>query len=145
VADPVATIQATLAPAFLISGALALLGGLALLPRSSPRAARFAVVIAGAAIALSGAQAAAASAAEPDPVVIADPCKDRDLPQTGALDGIVQDIALVGLDRAACEFGSSREELAIALVDDEAAARYEIEHGVDPRSITDLAGGVLGF
>ena len=77
--------------------------------------------------------------------MIANPCEGRDLPQTGALDGIVQDLALVGLDRAACEFGSSREELAIALVDDDAAARYKKEHGVDPRSIGDLAQGTLGF
>ncbi len=103
------------------------------------------MVVAGTALALSGAQAAAATAAEPDPVVIADPCEERDLPQTGGIGGIVQDVALVGLDRAACEFGSSREELAIALVDDDAAARYEEEHGVDPRSIGDLARGALGF
>jgi hypothetical protein len=78
-------------------------------------------------------------------VTIADPCEKRDLPQTGGIGGIVQDVGLVGLDRAACEFGSSREELAIALVDDDAAARYEEEHGVDPRSIESLARGVLGF
>ena len=141
----VAGINGALAPAFLITGALALLGGLAVMPRSGARATRLSLVVAGAALALSGAQAAAATVAEPDPVVIADPCEERDLPETGAVDGIVQDIALVGLDRAACEFGSSREELAIALVDDEAAARYEEEHGVDPRSIGDLARGVLGF
>lgn len=132
-------------PAFLVTGGLALLGALALVPRSGARVTRVSAVVAGTALALSGAQAAAATAAEPDPVVIADPCEGRDLPQTGAIDGIVQDLALVGLHRAACEFGSSREELAIALVDDEAAARYEEEHGVDPRSIGDLARGALGF
>ena len=63
----------------------------------------------------------------------------------GGIGGIVQDVALVGLDRAACEFGSSREELAIALVDDDAATRYQDEHGVDPRSVGDLAQGALGF
>ena len=53
--------------------------------------------------------------------------------------------ALVALDRAACRFGSSREELAIALADDAAAAAYEREHGVDPRSAGGLLGGVVGF
>ncbi len=141
----VASINEALAPAFGIAGALALLGGLAVLPGSGTRATRLSLVVAGAALTLSGAQVAAATVAKPDPVAIADPCEERDLPQTGAIDGIVQDIALVGLDRAACEFGSSREELAIALVDDDAAARYEEAHGVDPRSIGDLARGVLGF
>jgi hypothetical protein len=87
----------------------------------------------------------AARSAEPEPVAIADPCEPRDLPGTGGIGGIVQDVALAGLDRAACDFGSSREELAIALVDDEAADEYEAEHGVDPRSIGDLARGALGF
>lgn len=141
----VAGINEAVAPAFLITGLLALLGALAVLPGSSARAARVSLVVAGGALALSGAQAAAATAAKPDLVAIADPCEERDLPQTGGIGGIVQDVGLVGLDRAACEFGSSREELAIALVDDEAAARYEEEHGVDPRSIQDLARGVLGF
>ena len=141
----VAGINEAFAPAFLITGVLALLGGLALLPGSGARATRVSLVVAGAALALSGAQALAATEAKPDLVVIADPCEERDLPETGGIGGIVQDVGLVGLDRAACEFGSSREELAIALVDDDAAARYEDEHGVDPRSIEDLARGVLGF
>ena len=117
----VAGINEAFAPAFLVTGALALLGGLVVLPGSSARVARLSVGIAAAALALSGAQAIAAASAEPAPVEIADPCQERDLPQTGGIGGIVQDVALVGLDRAACEFGSSREELAIALVDDDAA------------------------
>jgi MFS family permease len=141
----VAGINEAVAPAFLITGLLALLGALALLPASSARAVRVSLVVAGGVLALSGAQAAAATAAKPELVAIADPCEDRDLPQTGGIGGIVQDVGLVGLDRAACEFGSSREELAIALVDDDAAARYKEEHGVDPRSIQDVARGVLGF
>jgi predicted MFS family arabinose efflux permease len=141
----VAGINEAFAPAFLVTGALALLGGLAVLPGSGARATRLSVVIAAAALALSGAQATAAASAEPARVVIADPCEERDLPQTGGIGGIVQDVALVGLDRAACEFGSSREELAIALVDDDAATRYQEEHGVDPRSVGDLARGALEF
>jgi predicted MFS family arabinose efflux permease len=141
----VAGINEAVAPAFLITGLLALLGALAVLPGSDARATRVSLVVATAALALSGAQAAAATAAKPDLVAIADPCEERDLPQTGGIGGIVQDVGLVGLDRAACEFGSSREELAIALVDDDAAARYEEEYGVDPRSIENLARGVLGF
>ena len=57
----------------------------------------------------------------------------RDLPRTGGIDGALQDAALLALDRAACRFGSSREELALALVDDDARDDYEREYGVDPR------------
>ena len=60
-----AGINGALAPAFLITGALALLGGLVVLPGSGARATRVSLVVAGAALALSGAQALAATAASP--------------------------------------------------------------------------------
>ena len=81
----------------MITGTLALLGGLVLLPGSGARATRVSVVVAGAALALSGAQALAATEAKPDLVTIANPCEERDLPQTGGIGGIVQDVGLVGL------------------------------------------------
>jgi hypothetical protein len=81
---------------------------------------------------------------EPEPVTIADPCQKRELPSTGGIGGFVQDAALVALDRAACRFGTSREELALALVDKDAAREYEREHGVNPRSL-DLLGGIIGL
>jgi hypothetical protein len=71
--------------------------------------------------------------------VIADPCQDRDLPDIGGIDGFLQDRALEALDSAACRFGSSREELALALADEDHARAYERAHGVDPRSV----GGLL--
>ena len=80
----------------------------------------------------------------PEPVRIADPCRPRELPQTGGVGGALQDAALVALDRAACRFGSSREELAIALADGDAADEYEREYGVRPSS-TDLLRGIVGF
>ncbi len=55
---------------------------------------------------------------------------------------LVQDVGLVALDRAACGLGSSREDLA--LVDEEAGRAYDAEHGFDPRSVTDLLGGIAG-
>ncbi len=58
--------------------------------------------------------------------------------------GFVQDAALAALDRAACRFGSSREELALALADEDEARAYERAHGVDPRS-TDGLLEVLGI
>jgi hypothetical protein len=78
-------------------------------------------------------------------MTIADPCVRRELPHTGGIGGAIQDAALVALDRAACRFGSSREELALALVDDDARADYEREYGVDARSLTGLLGAILGL
>ena len=75
---------------------------------------------------------------------IANPCAKRDLPHTGGITGFAQDFALVALDRAACKYGSSREELAIALADKTEADKYEREHGVNPRSLQTLLSGALG-
>ena len=130
----VAAVQDAFAPAFAICGVLALLAAL-LVIRLDGR-----VLAAGAAaLVLAGGAALAKPELEPEPVVLADPCQDRELPDTGGLEGALQDAALVALDRAACRFGSSREELALALVDADARADYEREYGVDPRSV----GGVL--
>jgi hypothetical protein len=136
----VAGVQAAFAPAFAICGALALLAALVVLPRD-----RRVLAAGGAALALAGGAALARPALAPEPVTLADPCQRRELPSTGGLEGAIQDVALVALDRAACRYGSSREELALALVDSDARADYEREYGVDPRSIGGLLGGMLGF
>jgi hypothetical protein len=77
--------------------------------------------------------------ARPEPVQIADPCQDRDLPGTGGVTGLAQDAALVAADVVACRVGSSREELVLALADDDAAHDYEERYGVNPRSALDVA------
>jgi hypothetical protein len=92
---------------------------------------------------VAGGQVLLARDHRPQPVVIADPCQDRDLPSTGGIDGLIQDGALKLLDRAACRYGSSREELALALGDDAAARQYEREHGTNPRKIPGLIGGAV--
>jgi hypothetical protein len=71
-------------------------------------------------------------------VVIADPCKQVRCRSRAALTGWYQDGALALLDEAACHMGSSREELALALVDKRQTRAYENKHGVDPRSPCDL-------
>jgi hypothetical protein len=136
----VAGVDDAFAPAFAICGAFALLGALALLPwdRRVLAAAAAAAVLAGGALLVRPGLA-------PDPVRIADPCRPRDLPRTGGIDGALQDAALTALDRAACRYGSSREELALGLVDDSARRAYEREHGVDPRSIGGLLQALLGI
>ncbi|HTE63822.1 MAG TPA: MFS transporter [Solirubrobacteraceae bacterium] len=124
--------------AFLIAGGLALVGAVAALP-ASPRGRTVAIAVAAGALALPVVHAVVRPQVAPEPVVIADPCKPRALPDTGGLGGLVQDQALAALDRAACRFGSSREELALALASKEYARAYQRAHGVDPRSV----GGLL--
>lgn len=130
--------------AFAITAGLGLLAAVALLP--APRAGALALALAAAAAAaVPAASLAAGAAAGPEPVEIADPCGERALPGTGGVIGGIQDAALVALDRAACRFGSSREELVLALADEEEARAYERRYGVDPREVRDLIEGVLGL
>ena len=83
--------------------------------------------------------ALAANAARPEPVELANPCEDRDLPSTGGITGFAQDAALVAADVVACRVGSTREELVLALADEDAARDYERRYGVNPRSALDIA------
>ncbi len=56
---------------------------------------------------------------------------------------MVQDVALRGLDRAACNFGSSREELTLGIVSEKQAERFEEKYGADPRSVSALLNGAM--
>lgn len=136
----VAGVQDAFGPAFAICGALALLAALVLIPRD-----RAALAAGAAALVLAGGAALVKPSLEPEPVVIADPCLPRELPGTGGLQGAIQDATLVALDRAACRLGSSREELALALVDETARDDFERDYGVDPRTVGGLLSAVLGF
>jgi hypothetical protein len=55
----------------------------------------------------------------------------------------VQSGALVTLDQIACRFGSSREELVLALANEDDARRYEENHGVNPGSVGNLIEGLI--
>jgi hypothetical protein len=74
----------------------------------------------------------------PAPVVLADPCQERDIPDAGGIAGAVQSEALRLLDQAACQTHSSREEFALALFDPKRAKQFEKDHGIDPRSASGL-------
>jgi MFS family permease len=155
-------VDAAFSPAFAITGGMALLAALVLLPgrRRGPRPGsggsprpgssgglRAAAIVAAVAVALAvpAAYAVARTQLEPEPVQIADPCEERDRDSVGGVEGAAEDVALDALDRAACEFGSSREELVLALFDDESRRAYEREHGVDPRSLEELLRGIVGL
>jgi Major Facilitator Superfamily len=134
--------------AFLIAGGLALLGAAALLvggagARRGCGSAASLAVVATLVVGLPAAYAAINAKDEPQQVVIQDPCKDRQLPSTGGLTGFLQDRALEALDTAACRYGSSREELVLGLADDQAAKRFEQEHGVNPQSVQSILGNLI--
>ena len=148
-----AAVDAAFSPAFAVTGAMALLAGMLLLFRlgGDPRPARgppptaligVAVVLA---LAVPAGYAIAESSLEPKPVQIGDPCQARERRSVGGVEGVVEEIALRGLDRAACRFGSSREELVLALFDDRSRRDYEREHGVDPRQLDEVLKGIVGF
>ena len=107
--------------------------------RANRRTARGLGVISAVALIAVVSFALIADTARPEPVEIADPCEQRDLPSTGGVTGFAQDAALVAADVIACRVGSSREELVLALADDEAARQYEERYGVNPRSALDIA------
>jgi MFS family permease len=134
-------------PTFIVTSALALLAALILLSGAlGPALARRAIATAGAAaIAAAAGYGLAFAATNQVTVPIRDPCKDRQLPDTGGISGSLQDVSLSALDRAACSFGSSREELLLALFDDKLQHKFEEEHGVDPRSASSLIQGLLGL
>jgi hypothetical protein len=128
--------------AFLITAVLALAAAVAVLP--SPARRRSLARVTTAALAIPAVYLLLHGTLAPDPVRIANPCRERELPSAGGAPGVVQDAALISLDQIACHFGSSREELVLALADSGQAARYKRRHGVDPRSAGNLLQGLIG-
>ncbi len=85
--------------AFLVTGLLGLLAAAAVLPRRwTPALAAAGVTALVLPLAFVGLHAAKA----PEAVQLSDPCKPRALPQTGGLEGFLQDRALEVLDTTAC-------------------------------------------
>ncbi|HEY6638679.1 MAG TPA: MFS transporter [Solirubrobacterales bacterium] len=142
-------VRSAFRPTFIVTAALALLAALILLTgalgvaRALSR--RAVAMAAGAALIAAGGYSIAYANSTRETVKIADPCQDRDLPDVGGITGALQNLSLEALDRAACRFGSSREELLLALFDDRLQHKFEEEHGVDPRSALSLIQGVLGL
>jgi hypothetical protein len=107
---------------------------------------RTAVASAGiAALLVAAGYGVAFGASERETVKIGDPCQERELPSTGGIGGALQDLSLAALDRAACDFGSSREELLLALFDDQRRDDFEDKYGEDPRDLTTLGPALLGL
>lgn len=71
-----------------------------------------------------------------DPTTVADPCEQRDLSLLEDRE-LLEGIALSGLDGAACELRVSREELTIALADEEATREFAETNGLGEEEIED--------
>ena len=142
-------VRSAFRPTFIVTSALALLAALILFTGAGraavmwtrPAAATAAIA---ALVAATGYGIAYANSTR-ETVQIRDPCQDRELPDVGGISGALQDISLAALDRAACKFGSSREELLLALFDDRLQHKFEEEHGVNPRDAVSLGPALLGF
>ena len=65
-----------------------------------------------------------------EPTPVADPCVKREWRDPGGLQAVLEQIALSGLDGAACELGVSREELVLALRDEPSLDAFAAEHGI---------------
>ena len=134
----VVAVQDAFKTAYLIAAALALLAA-ALLSTAWRKPAVW--LATAAALATVAVYAAERDAQAPAPVTLADPCKERQLPEAGGFAGAIQNQALQLLDRAACQAGTSREEYALALFDPKRADQFEHDHGINPRG----AGGLLSL
>jgi hypothetical protein len=94
-----------------------------------------------------------------EPTPVADPCVTREWRDPGGLQAVLEQIALSALDGAACELGVAREDLVLALRDEESLDAFAEEHGISredteravkegvERTVDDAeeAGGLSGF
>lgn len=65
-----------------------------------------------------------------EPVPVADPCVQREWRDPGDPQAVLEQIVLSALDGAACELGVSREDLVLALRDEESLDAFAAEHGL---------------
>ena len=65
------------------------------------------------------------------PTPVADPCQKREWRKPGDLQAVLEQIALSALDGAACDLGTSREELVLALRDEKSLDAFAAEHHID--------------
>ncbi len=65
-----------------------------------------------------------------EPTPVADPCVMREWRDPGDLGAVLEQIVLSALDGAACELGVSREELVLAVRDEESLDAFAEEHGI---------------
>lgn len=65
-----------------------------------------------------------------EPTPVADPCAPRELPRPDDSQTTLELVVLSALDGAACELDVSREDLVLALKDEESLDAFAAEHGI---------------
>lgn len=64
------------------------------------------------------------------PTPVADPCRTREWRNPGGLQAVLEQVVLSALDGAACDLGVSREDLVLALDDQDSLTAFAEEHGI---------------
>ena len=85
----------------------------------------------------------AAGGSDYAPAKTQDPCKPRNVPSAGGITGFLQGQALKLLDSTACRLHASREELVLALADEQDRKRFQEKYGVDVRSLSSVLGSLI--
>jgi hypothetical protein len=85
---------------------------------------------------------AALGGASYEPTPLADPCETREWRDPGGLSDSLEQVALSGLDGAACDLGISREELVLALRDEESLDEFTEAQGLEREDAGACPGGL---
>jgi hypothetical protein len=65
-----------------------------------------------------------------EPTPVADPCERREWRDPGGLQEVLEQVALTALDGAACDLGVAREDIVLAIRDEESLDEFAREHGI---------------
>jgi hypothetical protein len=65
-----------------------------------------------------------------EPTPGADPCLQREWRDPGDLQEVLEQVALTALDGAACDLGVAREDVVLAVRDEESLDEFAREHGI---------------
>jgi len=64
------------------------------------------------------------------PSPVADPCRTREWRNPGGVQEVLEQVVLSALDGAACRLDVSREELVLAVADEQSLDAFAAEHGI---------------
>jgi hypothetical protein len=103
----------SLRDAFLIAGALGLLAAMIIRP---PRRLQGTAVLVAVSLVVPAGYAVAKSAVPSTTPTVGAVCHQGSLPAAGGLSGLLQSVALTGLDQVACSQGITREQLVLRMV-----------------------------
>ena len=70
-----------------------------------------------------------------EPTPVRDPCEQRAWEEVDGLEETLEQIALTGFSRAACELGVTREELVLALRSETALDRFAAKHDLEREEV----------